>query len=322
MIESALYFADNWAPRWRGTYCAADTYAYDYPILGQQCVPCQDDPVPTATTATPPALWWTLAPYPCNPNFARVSVLLLRHRADLHSARRRRRRPHQLVRLERVNFNMPSWPRAGPGPGHQNPVLLRDPLRPGLHRRPGLLPVVPAGPLQAHGRPGPLHRLPPRNLCCVFRVQQLRRLPRLPHRIRLDRRELQLRLRHWLRPFHTKRLSSLQYRDIQTKHSFNQLRPVQQRILRVRHGFHILFLVPARHFTEFYLRLHLRRMFPGLLPEPIRRLTLRRLFHGDLLYCQRLLRRLPARLLPAPPCGLRLRRSLTFRLRVKIKSVY
>ena len=81
VIESALYFADNSASTSRrlfqrragaGSYCAADTYAYNYPNLGLQCVPCQDNPVPTASTATPPALWWTLAPSPCNPNYARV----------------------------------------------------------------------------------------------------------------------------------------------------------------------------------------------------------------------------------------------------------
>ena len=83
VIESALYFADNSASTSRrvdrfprrsgaGTYCSVDTYAYNYPVLCLQCVPCQDNPVPTATTATPPALWWTLAPSPCNRNYARV----------------------------------------------------------------------------------------------------------------------------------------------------------------------------------------------------------------------------------------------------------
>ena len=253
--------------------------------------------------------------------------LLRRHYApDLHFTRVRRRRFDQLVRPERDHFNLPTGARAGGGPGHRDPVLLWYPVRPGLHGRPGLLPAVPAGPVQVHGWPGPLYRLPHRNLRGASRLQQLRRLPHLPHGFHIDRRELQLFLRRWLlRCFHKFYLSSLRYRNIPPQHCSNQLYPVQPRILRVLHGFHILRPVPTRLFTEFHGRLVLRSVCSGLLSKPVRRSLLHRLFHRHLRDCPRLLRRMPAGPVPTRPRGLLMftlpRRRLLPPLRVRLRRL-
>ena len=128
----------------------------------------------------------------------------------------------------------------------------------------------------------------------------------------IDRREFQLRLRRRLRHFHKFYLSTLLYRNIPPKylavrpstHCSNQLYPVQHRILRVFHGFHILRFMPTRHCAEFHRRLLLRSMFPRLLSKPVRGFPLFRLFHRHLRGRPHLLRRMPVGPVPTLPRGL------------------
>ena len=53
--------------------CPEDTYPYDYGgSISVMCVPCLDDPVPTANDQTPPALRWIITSHPCPSGFART----------------------------------------------------------------------------------------------------------------------------------------------------------------------------------------------------------------------------------------------------------
>ena len=51
--------------------CPSDFYPVSYPLLGPICVPCQFDPVLTASPRTPVNLRWALAAQPCPQGFAR-----------------------------------------------------------------------------------------------------------------------------------------------------------------------------------------------------------------------------------------------------------
>ena len=53
--------------------CPEDTYLFDYGGgLSLLCIPCLDDPVPSATASTPPALRWTVTRYACPSGLART----------------------------------------------------------------------------------------------------------------------------------------------------------------------------------------------------------------------------------------------------------